>query len=679
MRNRGFLRFPTPWRALPGLVEHFDRSKRSRFFAIAITLTPLVLFTKWFAVIHGAFTYDDFDILAVARTIPTLKSLFLVHGDVPIPLFRIFFTVMYALFDVHALYWNIYFLLLMIAVDLLALALLVSLGTNLIVSALFYLTIISASVWNYTAVGYYSMSIYPQIGLLGLVGVLAVILWRSSGRVVFMWLALAVSVAAPFIHPSGAYVLAAVGGFAVVNEFSRPDDSWPSLRMFIHDFRWLIVGLAIGAALFAVFFAVTVHGRPFLSMAHSPLSATAVLKSIYVLTSQGVALELFRPLIAVLLPWAGLETQGIAAVVFAIALGVFGFMKINASQRITYLALLMPLLAIVLVVSLGRRLSSIEDVVSSVGKYNSFAFLWFAIATFFLFGRLSTRIPFRWRKIGGFASVTIAGLLFIGYVHQGNRYRAEAALRKQQMGDLLASFKDYASETAPAPMRIPTLDGAFIFPQHELLFKYNLAHYRPFFFGFDKRLTLLRNDAMDDWSMEGIQTVSSLRQSTDPDFIRALASNRNLQDLYLRGVDLAPTPTPRLDSAPVKLDEVKVENAEIVDRTANALTLKSTGDASIILFPGAWDPEQAHILSMRASAAVDRPRRGEDPKIELMFEGQLPIPYAASTIFISNGKSDISVDLLQLYSYSLNQKVYKLRLLFPEFGSFTISDVRMSP
>jgi hypothetical protein len=678
MKNRGFRRFPTPWRALPGLVNHFDRSKRSRFFAVALALTPLILFTKWFEVIHGTFTYDDFDILAVARTIPTLKSLFLVHGDVPIPLFRIFFTAMYALFDVHALYWNIYFLLLMISVDLLALAVLVSLGTNLVVLALFYLTITSASVWNYTAVGYYSMSIYPQIGLLGLVGVLAVILWRSSGRVAFMWLALAVSVAAPFIHPSGAYVLAAVGGLAVVNEFSRPDDSWPSLRIFIHDFRWLIVGLAIGAALFAVFFAVVVHGRPFLSMAHSPLSATAVLKSIYVLASQGVALELFRPLIVVLLPWAGLETQGIAAVVFAIALGVFGFLKINASQRITYLALLMPLLAIVLVVSLGRRLSSIEDVVSSVGKYNSFAFLWFAIATFFLFGCLSTRIPFRWRRIGGFASVTIAGLLFIGYAHQSNRYRAEAALRKQQMDDLLATFKDYA-ETAPAAMHIPTLDGAFIAPQHQQLSKYNLAHYRPFFFGFDKRLTLLRNDAMDDWSMEGIQTVSSLRQSTDPDFIRALASNHDLQDLYLRGVDLASTSTPRLGAAPMKLDDVKVENAEVVDRTANALTLKSTGEASITLFPGAWDPEQAHILSMRVSAAVDRPRRGEDPKIELVFEGQLPIPYAANTIFISNGKSDISVDLLQLYSYSLNQKVHGLRLLFPESGSFTISDVQMLP
>jgi len=678
-KNRRAPQFPTPWRALPGLVKRFDRSRRTRFLAIALILTPLVLFTKWFAVIHGAFTYDDFEILSIARTMPMLQSLFLVHGDVPIPLFRIFFSAMYAMFDVHALYWNIYFLLLTISVNLLALAVLVSLETNLIVSALFYLTIISASVWNYTAVGYYSMSIYPQIGLLGLVGVLAVIIWRSSGRQAFKWLALAVSVAAPFIHPSGAYVPAAVGGFACVNEFARARADWPSPRTFIRDFRWLIIGLAGGAALFAVFFAVVVHSRPFLSMAHSPLSATAVLKSIYVLTSQGVALELFRPLIALLLPWAGLETQGVAAIVFAVALGVFGLMKINASQRMTYLALLAPLVAIVLVVSLGRRLTSVEDVVSSVGKYNSYAFVWFAIATFYLFGCLSARIPFRWREISGFASVTIAALLFIGYPHQNNRYLAEATLRKHEMDDLLGAFKDYAGKTAPAPMHIPTLDGPYIFPRHELLFKYNLAHYRPFFSGFDNRLTLLRNTAMDSWGMEGTQTVPSLRQAADADFIRALTTDRDLQALYLGGIELTPSSAPRLDAAPVDLNAVEVENAEIVGRTAKALTLKSTGGASVILFPGVWDPEHAHILSMRASAALDRPRRGEDPKIALAFEGELAIPYAANTIVVANGESDISVDLLQLYSYSLNPTVGRLQLLFPEPGTFTISDIRLSP
>ena len=206
-------------------IQLLDQSKQTRFLAIAIAITPLIFFTQWFGVIHGTFTYDDLDILAVVRTTPLLPSLWLVHGDVPIPLFRIFFAAMYAMFGVNQLYWNLYVLLLTLAVNLAALAILVAFNASLIISALFYLTMISAAVWNYTAVGYYSMSIYQQIGLLGLVGVLAIICWRSGGTVFYKWLALAVSVIAPFIHPSGAYVPMAVGGFAYFNELARPGAS----------------------------------------------------------------------------------------------------------------------------------------------------------------------------------------------------------------------------------------------------------------------------------------------------------------------------------------------------------------------------------------------------------------------------------------------------------------------
>jgi hypothetical protein len=153
----------------------------------------------------------------------------------------------------------------------------------------------------------------------------------------------------------------------------------------------------------------------------------------------------------------------------------------------------------------------------------------------------------------------------------------------------------------------------------------------------------------------------------------------NIQALYLSGIELTPSSAPRVAAAAADLNAVEVANAEIVDRTANVLTLKSTGAASVTVFPGGWDPENAHILSMRASAALDQPRPGEDPKLALAFEGELAIPYAANTIVVANGESDISIDLLQLYSYSLNPTVGRLRLLFPERGTFTISDIRLSP
>src|SRR5437764_999956 len=130
--------------------KHFrrlDGSKPARFLTIAVCLTPLIALTKWFDVLRGTFTYDDLEILSVARNMPVLPSLTLLHGDATIPMFRMFFLGMYTLFGVNELYWNLYFLLLMLAVNLAALAILVALGANLVVSALFYVICMSASVW----------------------------------------------------------------------------------------------------------------------------------------------------------------------------------------------------------------------------------------------------------------------------------------------------------------------------------------------------------------------------------------------------------------------------------------------------------------------------------------------------------------------------------------------------
>lgn len=141
------------WRSVRDCLWRLDQCRSTRFLAVAISPTPLVVFTKWFAVIHGTFTYDDLDIVLVARTVPLAQSLLVLHGDAAIPLFRIFFAAMYALFGVHEVCWNLYFLVLMLAVNLTAPAKLVALGANLVVASLFYLTVISAAVWSDTVIG----------------------------------------------------------------------------------------------------------------------------------------------------------------------------------------------------------------------------------------------------------------------------------------------------------------------------------------------------------------------------------------------------------------------------------------------------------------------------------------------------------------------------------------------
>ena len=126
------------------------------------------------------------------------------------------------------------------------------------------------------------------------------------------------------------------------------------------------------------------------------------------------------------------------------------------------------------------------------------------------------------------------------------------------------------------------------------------------------------------------------------------------------------------------LDELAISNADIVRSSANSVSFKTAGGASAMLLPGDWDPEQIHILSMNVSAVLDKPVPGEEPQVEVLFEGQLPIPYRPNRIVVPQGGSIITVDLLQLYSYSLNPQVGKLSLRFPGAGSYTIADLRLA-
>jgi hypothetical protein len=190
-------------------------------------------------------------------------------------------------------------------------------------------------------------------------------------------------------------------------------------------------------------------------------------------------------------------------------------------------------------------------------------------------------------------------------------------------------------------------------------------------------LTLLRNAAMGSWGMEATETVPSLRAATDPEFVRALGTVRDLQSLYLGSVDLAPLPAAQLDGAPIHLDPGVVSNARALTASQDSLSFSTAGGASVMLLPGHWDPEQAHILTLRVSAVADKPSSAEEISIEVTFEGQLPIPYAANRIALPKDGSEISVDLLQLYSYSLNPEVGRLGLRLPGAGAYVISGVRL--
>src|SRR5258708_20761195 len=115
----------------------------------------------------------------------------------------------------------------------------------------------------------------------------------------------------------------------------------------------------------------------------------------------------------------------------------------------------------------------------------------------------------------------IIAVLFVRYTLQDHPWLTEGPRRKQQQQSLIDVFTRYPDRLAPAPMHIPTLDGAFIWPHYNLLFTYNLSHYRQFFVSFVERLPLLRSQAMTPCGLESSKTASGLRRATDPVFFEA--------------------------------------------------------------------------------------------------------------------------------------------------------------
>src|SRR5258708_40327745 len=153
---------------------------------------------------------------------------------------------------------------------------------------------------------------------------------------------------------------------------------------------------------------------------------------------------------------------------------------------------------------------------------------------------------------------------------------------------------------------------------------------------------------MDPWGRESTQTVSSLRQATDPVFLEALETDQRLQELYLGGVELRPKTNARLDQQEViRLDEANVANAASVSAHDSSLTVSTTGGATIRLIAGDWDPETKHVLTMRI---VPAPVTPEPPGewIEVIFSGDLPIPYPLNTDIVPKWGTIISINLLRL-------------------------------
>jgi hypothetical protein len=226
-------------------------------------------------------------------------------------------------------------------------------------------------------------------------------------------------------------------------------------------------------------------------------------------------------------------------------------------------------------------------------------------------------------------------------------------------------------------LSIPVLDGKYIYDVYPELWTYNLSHYIDFLVPEGKKVVFLRNKAMQGWVAKDAVTVASLRSHTDKGFMRLLQNDIYVQRLYLSPVELSKF---SVSATLLKRDPIatcQFENAlSLSHQPHGGMLLDSDGTAVVIIDKSDWDPEEKHVLVLTVEYHGKNSKDGV--KLEVDFSGELKIPYVKNYFVIPSGKQcTFSIDLLQLYSYSLNTRVSNLRVGFPIPGTYKISGVSL--
>ncbi|MDP3996371.1 MAG: hypothetical protein Q8P86_01605 [bacterium] len=209
------------------------------------------------------------------------------------------------------------------------------------------------------------------------------------------------------------------------------------------------------------------------------------------------------------------------------------------------------------------------------------------------------------------------------------------------------------------PVTIPNLTGAHIF---QGMPGYTLADYI-WFFGTDTPIALAQNEFMPpDVKTKTVKTVSSVRDSTNPEFLRLLGKEGSaIRTYYTSPVRLRMEASPPEDSQEsFRSDHVK---------------------GNVLIKSGEFDPEE--LTTVEFVLTTDN----VSGNIELSFSynndfettgeaGKIRVDdYTAYLTNADKRLYKITINLLQIYTYSLSSKVSELTLHIPDSKNSSVSNL----
>lgn len=663
--------------------------RRSLLFLSMFSLCVVAL-RNWSSVLHGYFKYDDFEFFSTNRTEPLLSLLVTPHGDHLLPLYRLEVATMNFLFGVNPIYYNLFvsslFVLLLIFVGLL----LREMRAGQLTIVLFAILCMGWIDWGEIAAGYFCISIYVQITLLSVISIWSYYRWTETLATIFKLLTITCIGIALFLDLSGVWVPIAVIIFSF-NYFSS-DRINRSVRDWFKSHRWLLAAVVTIYILFAMLnwfvFFVSKHGV-FLSMSgNSRHTLFSFLLQTFYLISGGLLLTPFFPIGFNLLPPVILIL--LLAVLFVLATYiVFRTLKNSGMEvrRHIYSVLFVILMTVTIIV-IGRPMVGFSYAL--VAKYIGVPYLWFCLLCCLIWNH-------HWQRQnlpGKSRMATLSLLLLLCFIGQqllfdnilflskseGAGYivnTEEARTRKNNVDEIKQRLILPLLASQNSELHIPSLDGNNIFNIYPKLFKYNLSHYLDFVVPKGERVVLYKNKAMQTWAAKDVVTVTSLRSNIDKIFVKYLENDMYAQLLYLSPVELSSNTV--LDTTFKTYPNIQgpLESRSAISYQQGGYALfHSNGRTELIVDRGVWDPETRHLLVLNVEYQGNS--MADSLRLDVNFSGELKIPYSKNFVIIpSRKKCTISIDLLQIYAYSLNQQVGNLRIGFPVSGKYLVSGVTL--
>lgn len=662
----------------------FSGLKQSFFYIWVGLCFVTVLITYWPSIQNGYFRYDDFEFISFYRNLPLLKSLIAVHGDHALPLYRLEVAIMYSLFGVNHVPYNLALLAVFCLTAIFSGLILRELRTG-ILGLLFFLALyIGWTQWSSSLTGYYCLSAYIQAALFCEMAIWSFLKWGKTGKCIFKILFTIAVALAVAVDLSGVYVPIAAG-FILLADFLASDTRLSIREWFKKHawFVWSLIIISIAYGLFLIYVFKFVNPGTFMSMNSvnvvkgAQLSSTKLMQ-LYLFVANGLVLSAFIPCYNILPTKVLIIINILIFSVAAIIVYYIGKLRIDKSFKAHSFGMLAIILVIGVIVITGRQSTGFNF--EWFAKYSGPAYMWFCVLAAFCWNAVWKLTDRAYRPIAlQFAMILLIAMFVLRVPYRYNDigkpsyyfHISDAVKRKAAVGELrdkliMPLFAGNISEVA-----IPTLDGTFIGSKYDQLFQYNLVHYLDFIVPEGKKLTLYRNLQMQGWGKQGVTTVADLRQNISSNFMDALNKKGYLQQIYTRSHQLSYKECNGNCVANAKDLRSNVFDAKSVKfQKDGSLMITSNGRTKIKLTHGKWNPETRHILLVDVTSLGQHPIQ---PILGVWFEGELSIPYSTYQLQLGAFSQRCkTIDLLQLPAYSLNSKVSDIELRFPESGDYIV-------